>query len=213
MGPISIFYGLAIILILFVIVLLVVGGLWTLVFALLRRRRPARSVVVTVGVVLGVALVCFFLAAVGSVFGLDKLIPVSERSMVGTYIVHYRTDDGRPAGNDTLILKPDHTFIQICLPEKGQKIEATIDRCPVKKYERVRMTGTWHRESGNRLQIEGMLGSPHDGYVAGNPYVRYAPSSLETAVEWSIGGPQIWVDGDSCDAMYFQKVKPSGTEN
>ena len=198
--------ALAVIVILFGIVLLVAGGLWALAFALLRRRRRARSVVVTVGIVLALAIAGCFLVVLCDFLG---LMPVSERSMVGTYVVHYRTYEDRPVGTDTLILKPDHTFIQICLPEEGKRIEATINRQPVRKYARVRMVGKWHvvGEHRNHLELEGGLGPPEDGLVAGNPYVRYAASGFH------VGGPIRWGailargDPDSASADYFEKVK------
>jgi hypothetical protein len=211
-GPISLFFGLVIILILFGIVLLVAGGLWTLVFMCLRRRRRARLAVLIAGGVLTLALMGLFLAGLcGFLADLLGLRPVSERSMVGTWVVHYRTDnDGRPAGTDTLILKPDHTFIQICLPEKGKKIEATIGRRPVRKYDKVRMVGTWHivGDRANHLEIEGALGPPRDGIVAGNPFIRYGPSGFYVGgmpIEW--GGILARGDSDTDDADYFRKVK------
>lgn len=183
-----------------------------------RSRRRALLAVLIAGVVVTLALMGWLLFAIGGFLG---LIPVSERSLVGTYVVHYRTRDLRPAGagNDTLILKPDHTFVQICLPEKGKRIEMRVDLGPFKKYNRVRMVGTWHVfpeiYGGNYLGIEGALdvpqrieeapGPPQTGTVADNTYIREAPCTLELPIEWQIGGPVIVVDDDN--DVYFRKVK------
>ncbi len=178
-------------------------------FAHPRSRRRALLAILIAGLALAMGLL------LASFLGLLGLMPVSERSLVGTWVVHYRTQEGWPAGTDTLILKPDNTFVQICLPEKGKKIEAAIGhgaaigRGPLKKYDRVRIVGTWHIVQ-NRLETEGMLGPPEDGIVAGNPYVRTTGlCAAGLPVYWYIRGSEIYARGDedTDNADYFRRVR------
>lgn len=86
------------------------------------RRGPRVALFVVLIIVL--AWTILVLGWIGRFLGVPGLIPVSEGSLAGTYVVQYRIDD-RPAGKDTLVLRRDHTFLQTCVSEKQQVLRAS----------------------------------------------------------------------------------------
>jgi hypothetical protein len=152
------------------------------------RKRPVLATVLllTSLVLVGLSGLCVFVRTMTK--------PLTDEAVVGTWVVDYSVND-RYAGRDTLILKRDHTFIQICVSDKN---------------EIKRVTGTWALtgdDGGRALMLDGILGPPQARYLSDETY-RFRDRGIAYGswyVSWVPFGLAISLDYD--DVNMFRKVK------